>query len=221
MSNEQTVKPESKKKTVMIAVFVPLGVVLVLAAALVLALMLLQSPDVKYDDAVKIVKKDFGCEEIVWCGDLYSDTQFIPEARVRSGSMCFVAMKNGKEVVVVVPDYNDRSMKPFVAEWPYVLSYSEIVRRFEARGFEYKYEDYYGNRYDCFKVCDRIDKVDDVAGYFHCDEGFYDRLDVKAVLVYGRQYTGTREYCMITQENNEVMLYIRDYKINEITVSKL
>ncbi len=203
-----------------IAVFVPLGIALLLAVTLALAFLLIKSPEIKYSEAVSIVKKDFGCEEILWYGHMGSITQFIPEAygAVRSGSKCFVAMKNGKEVVVVVPDDRDQELKPFIAEWPLVLSYSEIVRRMEERGIEYRYD--FDDRSRCLYIEEA--KFDQLSGDFHCGANFYDRLDVKAVLTYGYSWGRNRDlHCMVTQENNEIMLYMRDLKNNELTVSKL
>lgn len=175
--------------------------------------------NMKYNDAIAIAKKEFGCEKILWIVDsamLYKGEYEIIE--YRSNLIYYVVgEKDGEEIYITVLS-NIKQEKPFVTTWNLDYSFTQIVEKFNEYGANYVADvpdDYYSLGHD--KYIDLLYGIDlnGLASYYDVggdDDVFYERLDVKVVFEYSWKIGETKHSCIITQENGELKVYKKETK---------
>lgn len=172
--------------------------------------------DLKYDDAIRIAKKDFGCEKILWIESHATALSAEPwdEIKEKIGGAHYeffvVGEKDGKEVYILIPSPQGKA--PFVTTWALNYSFKQVVEKFNENGAQYVIDvpdDYYSKQFTFIDFRTGI-SLNGLAEYYDVgcdDEAFCERLDVEAVFEYKWEEDGTRYSCIVTQENGELKSY--------------
>ncbi|MCH5351825.1 MAG: hypothetical protein J1F39_07655 [Clostridiales bacterium] len=181
--------------------------------------------DIKYDDAVRIAKRDFKCDKVLWIasrsglilregfGD--GDTVY----RMRSHYAYYVVgEKEGTEVYIVIP--SDPILEdPYTTTWGLNYTFTEIVERFNEHGASYVADvpdDYYSQTFDKYISLRSGKGLKGMTSYYDVggdDDEFYERLDTKAVFEYSWEEEGYYYSVIVAQEDGELTSYERKEKV--------
>lgn len=171
--------------------------------------------DIKYDDAIAIAKKDFGCEKILWIdsgAEILSTGVPTENTSPAHYSFYVVGEKDGKEVYILIPS-PPTVEKPHVSEWKFDYTFTQIVDKLNKCGARYVIQvpdDYYSAKRSSFAELLTGQKLNGIAGYYEVgcsDDEFYERLDVKAAFQYVWIADGNINSCIITQESGQLKSY--------------
>lgn len=200
-------------KIILAAILAPIFICIVC-----LSLVSCTPQDIKYDEAIRIAKKDFGCEKILWIEDnaLILSTGEPTVVKMRSHySFYVVGEKDGEEIYIVIPSTPELD-EPYIATWALDYSFAQIVEKFNEYGAKYVADvpdDFYStsfNDYIDLVVAEFMIKI--LADNYEVGadgDAFYERLDVKAAFYYRWQEDGFDHNCIVTQENGELKAYER------------
>lgn len=171
--------------------------------------------DIKYDKAISIAKKDFGCEKILWIdtGAEILCTGVPTVSKWRSHYVYYVVgEKDGEEIYILIPS-DPELEKPIVTSWSLDYSFAQVVEKINECGAQYVAEvpdDYYNVKKDYIRLC-KGDEINRLAKYYDVgdsEDSFYERLDVKAVFYYQWEDGEYIRNCIVTQESGELKAYI-------------
>lgn len=199
-------------KRIKIAAAVVLTPILVCIGGLMLTACSPQ--DIKYDEAMSIAKKDFGCEKILWITDsvaLTNDPWDTIKDKINRAHYSFyvVGEKDGKEVYIIIP--SPQIEDPFVTTWALDYSFKQVVDKFNENGAQYVADvpdNYYSRQFSYIKLLEGEDQIKQLSNYYFDDsDALYKRLDVKAFFEYEWEADGNRYSCIVTQENGELKTY--------------
>lgn len=172
--------------------------------------------DIKYDKAISIAKKDFGCEKILWIGSsatvLSGDSWDKIKDKIGGTHYSFyvVGEKDGEEVYIIIP--SPQIKDPFITTWALGYSFKQVVEKFNENGAQYVIDvpdDYYSRQFTYIDLRAGI-SLNGLAEYYDVgcdDEAFRERLDVEAVFEYIWEEDGNEYCCIVTQENGELKAY--------------
>lgn len=202
--------------TVIIAVTAILTVLLV---ALSLAAC---DRDIKYNDAIKIAQKKFGCDKVLW---IESTIALVLQEGHGDGDMIYrmrshytyyvVGEKDGEEIYIAIP--SDPTLEDaYETTWGLSYSFKEIVERFNEHGAGYVADvpnDYYAaGGHSCFIQLRSAVNLNGLSEYYEMDcddEEFYERLDIKAFFEYTWEEDGYLCRVIVAQENGALTSYER------------
>ena len=180
---------------------------------LIVCLMLVAcDPDIKYDEAIAIAKKDFGVEKVLWVAYTPALALSKDGPRVIGAwhyANCIVGEKDGEEIFIVIP--SPQTEESFIATWNLDYTFKQIVEEFNKLGAEYIIDvpdDYYSKRHDSYiDIVVKENNVNRLAEFYEVDEPetFYERLDVKVVFTYRRLDDGIIHDYMVTQIDGKLV----------------
>ncbi len=173
-----------------------------------------------YAQAITIAKSCYGCESILWVGNIYGNAYgsgfvVLPNGErinYNRGAFYVIGEKEGRETCIVMPFNIQKEIS--IATWALDYSFKDIVEKFNERGAQYTAEktldnDYYGVKRNSIEVIVGEESITTAANYADMadTQTFYERLDVKAVFSYDWTADGYRHYCIVSQEGGELKSY--------------
>ena len=181
--------------------------------------------DIKYDDAVRIAKRNFKCDKVLWISSKsalilregFGDGDSV--YRMRSHYAYYVVgEKEGMEVYIVIP--SDPILEdPYTTTWGLNYTFTEIVERFNEHGAQYVADvpdDYYSQTFDKYISLRAGISLKGMASYYDVggdDDEFFERLDTKAVFEYSWEEDGYIKSVIVAQENGKLTSYERSTEV--------
>lgn len=224
---ENIIMEEKKEQPTKIRVATICAVALLVVALIIGIVMVVirsrptESASVKYDEAIRIAKREFGIEKVLWLsGDVDYPSELLPlddDKNVPSHPILIIGEKGGDEIVVAVS--HSKGEESIIVDWRFDYSFSEMVAALNYFGVNYVADvpdDYYGyaDRFNLIGLTYEEKRIKSNYG-----SALYERLDIKAVFTYcNKDESGNARKYLITQENGKLNIYGStdgDYVIGE------
>lgn len=174
--------------------------------------------DIKYDKAISIAKKDFGCEKILWIDTnalvlgVEPGSENTPNRMRSHYTFYVVGEKDGEEIYLVIPS-NPKLEKPYESTWCFDFTFKQIVDEFNELGAGYVIDvpdDFYSKSHDNYlDIVVREEYINLMAKNYEIDEPetFYERLDAKVVFSYRRVDNDIIYDYIVAQIDGELVSY--------------